>query len=124
MSEHGDVTTHSHGHGAATVDRRRFLGGLTAAAAAGAATAVASPAGASGGRRSDSRASGHGGPVLGPGPLPEPIPATVPTAEPGFDPPPPFDFIHWLLPRPEGATTQILGLPAFGLDVDWTTRPA
>ncbi|REK41034.1 MAG: hypothetical protein DWQ20_00550 [Actinobacteria bacterium] len=35
--------------------------------------------------------------------------------------PPPFDFIHWALPGPPGATTQILELPAFGLDVDPST---
>lgn len=32
--------------------------------------------------------------------------------------PDPFNFIHWALPGPLGAMTQILELPAFGLDID------
>jgi len=44
---------------------------------------------------------------------PKPIP---PMVDGGADAP--FDFIHWLLPGPEGKPTQILELPAFGLDVD------
>jgi hypothetical protein len=43
----------------------------------------------------------------------------VDTTPPGGEPAPdPFREIHWLLPGPEGATTQILELPAFGLDAD------
>lgn len=110
-----------HGQGGIHLDRRRFLTGMTAAGAVGATTLVGQTPASAGGKSSGGhghKGHGPGASVFGKGPAPEPIPATVPTAEPGFDPPPPFDFIHWLLPGPEGATTQILELPAFGLDVD------
>ena len=48
-----------------------------------------------------------------------PIEFTTPPADPG--PPDPFNEIHWALPGPDGATTQILELPAFGLDADPNT---
>ena len=35
--------------------------------------------------------------------------------------PDPFNFIHWTLPGPLGAVTQVLELPAFGLDIDPST---
>ncbi len=92
-----------------SMNRRTFLTGVGAAAAAGsvAAVGVAAPVGATNG------ASNFGGK-----PAPKPIPQVIDTAEPGFVPPDPFRFIHWMLPGPEGSATQILGLPGFGLDVD------
>lgn len=45
---------------------------------------------------------------------PNPIPFLAgPTGAPD-----PFNFIHWTLPGPLGATTQINELEAFGLDID------
>lgn len=90
------------------VNRRRFLGGIGAAAAIGTTAAVipASPA--------------AGEPKLFPNaPAPKPIAFTTPREDPG--PPDPFNEIHWALPGPTGATTQVLGLPAFGPDVDPST---
>lgn len=103
--EIGTVTPHVH------VDRRRFIGLGAAAAAAGsvAAVGVGSPAEAHGARREAFPCDAS----------PKPIPQVIDTTPPGGEPAPdPFHFIHWLLPGPEGAATQILGLPAFGLDVD------
>ena len=100
----------SHEH----TSRRRFIKGLGVAAAAGAAGTALGPA-------APAMASGGGSSVFPRQPAPKPITQTIPTAEPGFDPPKPFDVIHWLLPGPDGATTQILNLPAFGLDVDPST---
>ncbi len=90
--------------------RRRFIGGVGAAAAVGTAATMAGPgvAQAAGRGRARGRAPGFSGK-----PAPNPIPPVVDGGGP-----PPFDFIHWLLPGPEGATTPILGLPGFGLDVD------
>lgn len=97
---------------AAHVSRRRFLGGVGAAAAVGTAatlggvgTALASP--------SHHHHSPH---VFSRRPAPNAIEQAVDGGGPA-----PFDLIHWLLPGPEGATTQILELPAFGLDVDPST---
>lgn len=94
------------------LSRRRFLGGIGAAAAigsaatlGGAAPALARPMDPHRRKRTFSNRA-----------APNPIEAMV---EGGAAPP--FDFIHWLLPGPEGATTQILELPAFGLDVDPST---
>jgi len=101
------------------VSRRSFLSGVGAAAAVGSAAAlgVTSPAQALGNSKGSSQGNSSQN-VFTKNSSPRPIEPVVPTAEPGFDPPPPFDLIHWLLPGPEGATTQILGLGAFGLDVD------
>ena len=90
-----------------SMNRRTFLGGLGAAAALGSAAAVgvAKPAAAA------------PGPNFSTKPAPKPIPQVIDTSEPGLVPPDPFRFIHWMLPGPAGATTQVLGLPAFGLDV-------
>ncbi len=96
------------------LSRRRFLTGVGAAAAAGsvASLGLAAPAAAHQG----------GAPVFPRQSGPNPIPQVVDASAPGFPPPPdPFHFIHWLLPGPEGASTQILELPAFGLDVDPST---
>lgn len=92
------------------VSRRHFLAGAGAAAVAGSALAlgVPAPAQAHPGRRR----------VFGETAAPNPIEAVIDTSEPGFIPPDPFRFINWLLPGPVGASTQILGLPAFGLDAD------
>lgn len=92
-----------------SMNRRTFLGGLGAAAALGSAAAVgvAAPAGATG-----------GGSTFSGKPAPKPIPQVIDASAPGAVPPDPFRFIHWMLPGPAGATTQILELPAFGLDVD------
>lgn len=92
------------------VSRRSFLTGVGAAAAVGSATAlgIPSPAQAKGNGRGNSSKN-----VFSNSSAPKPIP---PTVDGGADAP--FDFIHWLLPGPEGKPTQILGLPAFGLDVD------
>jgi len=100
------------GYGSAldlTMNRRTFLTGAGAAAAIGSAAAVgvASPVGATNGA---SNFNGNS--------APKPIPQVIDTSEPGLVPPDPFRFIHWLLPGPSGAATQVLGLPAFGLDVD------
>lgn len=90
--------------------RRRFLGGVAAAAVAGSAvTATASaPAGA----------VPRCGRTFPPSPAPKPIEFVVDNGE-GV--PEPFRLIHFALPGPDGATTQILELPAFGLDADPST---
>ncbi len=49
-------------------------------------------------------------------PIPEPIAGGV-----LLDPENPASIIHWLLPGPEGLATQVIGLPAMGLDVDPST---
>lgn len=98
----------------AHLSRRKFLGGIGAAAAVGTATTlgVAKPAAAA------SAATGlNARPKLFTSKAaPKPIEALVPAGGPA-----PFDNIHWLLPGPEGATTQILELGAFGLDADPST---
>lgn len=93
------------------LSRRKFLGGIGAAAAVGTATTlgVAGPA--------EAAARPTRRPKLFTGKsAPRPIEAVVPAGGPA-----PFDFIHWLLPGPEGAKTQIIGLDAFGLDADPST---
>ena len=97
---------------AAHVSRRRFIGGLGAAAAVGTAATLggASPALASPSHHHHAR---H---VFSNRPAPNPIEQTVDGGAAA-----PFDLIHWLLPGPDGATTQILELPAFGLEVDPST---
>lgn len=89
---------------AGTVSRRSFVIGAGAAGAIATTTAVtASPAGAAS--------------TLPPAvPVPEPIPG-------GFllDPADPASIIHFLLPGPPGATTQMFGFAAEGLDVDPST---
>ena len=95
-------TLHPHRH----LSRRSFIKGAgvaaASAAAVGATPATALGSGAGGGRGNFTN-----------NPLPNPIPATVDGGGPA-----PFDLIHWLLPGPPGASTQIIGLEAFGLDVD------
>jgi len=97
-----------------SLSRRQFLGaaGATAATAALVGTgtvALATPA----------RAAGNAGPAFPMLPLPKPIPITVPTVGPDDPvPPAPFDFIHWLLPGPEGSAAPFIGIPGFGLDVE------
>lgn len=95
------------------MSRRQFLG------AAGATAAAATMVGTGAFGVMPARAVEHGSPFFSGRPAPSPIAATVPTVGPD-DPPldPPFDFIHWLLPGPPDATTPVLGLPGFGLDVD------
>ena len=96
------------------VDRRRFLTGTGAAAVVGSAATmgVASPA----------EAGERHGRVFSRSSAPKPILAQVDTTAPGGPTPlAPFNLIHWLLPGPEGATTQVLQLPAFGLDADPST---
>lgn len=95
------------------LDRRRFLTGVGGAAVVGglATVGMAKPARADG-----SLHAGHRHSVIRKGAAPKPIPQVVPTGLPPDAAP--FDSIHWLLPGPPGATTQILGLEAFGLDVD------
>ncbi len=94
------------------LSRRSFLGGVGAAAAlgtaatlGGAAPALATPMNPHRHQRTFSNKA-----------APNPIEAKVDGGAA-----PPFDFIHWLLPGPEGSSTQILGLPGFGLDVDPST---
>ena len=101
----GDLRAIPHVH----VSRRRFLGGLGAAAAAGTAVSLAGPAPA----QAAAAMSNDSKKVFPNSSAPRPIEPTVEAGGPA-----PFDFIHWLLPGPPGATTQILELPAFGLDVD------
>jgi len=98
------------------LSRRRFITGVGAAAAAGsmAAAGIASPARAA---TSSDRPRSHG--VIPKWSAPKPIPQVVPTGLPPEAAP--FDQIHWLLPGPPGATTQVNGLEAFGLDVDPST---
>lgn len=97
---------------AAHVSRRRFIGGVGAAAAVGTAATLGgvAPALASPSHHHHAR---H---VFSNRPAPNAIEQSVEGGGPA-----PFDFIHWLLPGPPGATTQILELPAFGLDVDPST---
>lgn len=90
------------------VTRRRFLGGMAAATAAGATLAIPQTAqAASSAPRTFPKQSG-----------PKAITQFVDAGE-GL--PDPFRFIHWLLPGPDGATTPILGLGSFGLDADPST---
>lgn len=79
--------------------------GTGAAAAATAATTVAIGTPASGSTRLPNAL-----------PVPEPIAGGV-----RLDPADPASIIHWLLPGPVGAATQVVGLPAMGLDVDPST---
>lgn len=46
---------------------------------------------------------------------PKPIPGGVDSGDPNVG------FIHWWLPGPETASTPILQIPGFGLDVDPST---
>lgn len=60
-------------------------------------------------------AAAHGG---SPSPFPmRPAPLPIPFTAGPTGAPAPFDFIHWTLPGPVGATTPINGLASFGLDV-------
>lgn len=88
------------------LSRRSFLGGVGAAAAAGSTAAIGLPGPVAAGGNSSTT-------VFSNTSAPRPIEPTVPAGGPA-----PFDEIHWLLPGPEGLPTQILELPAFGLDVD------
>ena len=94
-----------HTHALPDLNRRRFLTGVGVAAAAGAVSPMllASPAQASHNNRSKPWPAD---------PLPEPIPGSVPSGDPNVG------DIHWWLPGPVGAVTPIIGLEAFGLDVD------
>ena len=100
----------------AHLNRRRFITGVGAAAAVGSMSAagLARPAQAAvaGNRK-------HFASYIPRVNSPKPIPQVVPTGLPADAAP--FDQIHWLLPGPAGATTQILLLEAFGLDVDPST---
>ncbi len=79
-----------------------MLGAGALAAATAATTVGASPADAAGRvGRAD--------------PLPRPIPGGIDTGDPRVG------FIHWFLPGPTDATTPVLGLPGFGLDVEPST---
>jgi hypothetical protein len=49
------------------------------------------------------------------GSAPRPIPGGVDSGDANVG------FIHWWLPGPEDAATQIIGIPGFGLDVDPST---
>ena len=92
------------------LSRRRFIGGAAAATAgASAVTVVGASAAGADGRR----------PTFSNRPIPKPIPFATPPSDPG--PPDPFNSIHWTLPGPEGATTQFIGIPAFGLDANPNT---
>lgn len=94
-------TSHFH------MDRRSFLTGLGAAALVGSATTV--------GAAMPARASSPN--TFANAAAPKPIPVLIgPTGAPA-----PFDFIHWTLPGPIGAKTQINELDAFGLDVHRST---
>ncbi|MGI9597055.1 MAG: hypothetical protein ACR2QK_12900 [Acidimicrobiales bacterium] len=86
-------------------NRRKFIVGAGAAAAVTTATAV-------GGASPASAAPSLPKAVA----VPEPINGGV-----QLDPSDPSSLIHWLLPGPEGFVTQIIGLPAMGLDVDPST---
>lgn len=91
------------------MNRRTFFTGVGAAAVVGSAAALGVPARADG--------AGWGPGVFNDKSAPKPIPyldGPIPA-------PAPFDFIHWTLPGPVGATTQILELPAFGLDAHRST---
>lgn len=92
------------------LNRRTFFTGLGAAAVVGSAAAVGIPT------RAEATGSGHHGPFTHK-PAPKPILyQDGPTGAPA-----PFDLIHWTLPGPDGATTQILELESFGLDAHRST---
>ena len=99
MAKHSDVPS-------ARISRRTLFKTLGAAAVVGSATTLGVA------RRAEAAPS--------PFPkrsAPNPIPFLAgPTGAPD-----PFNLIHWTLPGPAGATTQILELPAFGLDSDPST---
>lgn len=94
----------------ATLNRRRFLRHAGVAAAVGTAGSVvaASPA----------EASGHGRTSIPRSGLPKPIEFVV---DAGAGLPDPFRFIHFGLPGPDGATTQVLEIPSDGLDANPST---
>ena len=88
-----------------TIGRRGLLAG---AAAVTAGTLVGpQPASASGSQSNSTE--------LPKGPAPKPIPGGVDSGDPNVG------FIHWWLPGPTDATTPIIGLAGFGLDVDPST---
>lgn len=88
------------------VSRRKFIGGIGAAVAAGSLGSIGFA----------TRAAAAPPSFLG-GPTPKAIPGVVPTGVPDA----PFDEIHWWLPGPDGSATQFNALPGFGLDVDPST---
>lgn len=89
------------------MDRRTFLTGLGTVAVVGSAATVGL----------STKAEAATTTTFSTNPAPEPIPFLAgPTGAPA-----PFDLIHWTLPGPEGAITQINELPAFGLDVHRST---
>ena len=84
-----------------TFGRRGLLAGAATVAAGAAVTLGPSTASASG--------------LLPKGSAPQPIPGGVDSGDPNVG------FIHWWLPGPTDATTPVIGLGGFGLDVDPST---
>jgi len=89
-----------------SASRREFFTRVGAAALVGSAASLPVS-------REAHATRGHGSGTFSNKSAPKPIPFLVDTGAPN-----PFDFIHWTLPGPPGATTQILELGAMGLDVD------
>lgn len=84
-----------------TFGRRGLLAGAAAVTAGAAVSFGPSTASASG--------------LLPKGSAPKPIPGGVDSGDPNVG------FIHWWLPGPTDATTPVIGLGGFGLDVDPST---
>jgi hypothetical protein len=102
-AEKGGERMHAHLHGAVTIDRRRFVQGAAAtAAAAGVAGPLAWPEGAEAGGRGDR---------VDPVPAPKPIPG-------GIDVPP---LIHVFVPGPEGQVLEFTQTVLQGFDVEPST---
>lgn len=93
------------------IGRRALLAGGGVAAAA---ATMGFPTGAAAeGPIQPKRRPGRGLPA--PSAAPEPIPGTVDSGDPNVG------LIHWWLPGPTDASTPILEIPGFGLDVDPST---
>jgi hypothetical protein len=100
--EEGGDSIGAHLHAAVTIDRRRFVQGAVATAAAGVAGPLAWPEGAESGGRGD-----HADPA----PAPKPIPG-------GIDIPP---VIHVFVPGPEGKVLPFTQTVLEGFDVEPST---
>lgn len=94
------------------IGRRALIAGGGAVALT--AALPASKAGADFGKHGHHH-HGHACDLIPKGAAPKPIPGGIDSEDENVG------FIHWWLPGPTDATTPILGIPGFGLDVDPST---